>query len=242
MADEKKVKTTPATAKKKIEKKAVTSEKKSGLEIAVYNIDGKESKTVSLPTELFNVEASPRLLSQYVRMYLANQRQGNASTKTRGEVIGTTKKIYRQKGTGKARHGSKKAPIFVGGGIVGGPQPKDFSMKMNKKQKQKALLYSLSLKAKEGSIVGFEDAVSQMKPQTKKAVELMKALGFGSSKTLVVLPKMDKNGLILSIRNLQNVDTIIADSMNAYAVLNHQKIIFTEAAIESLKKHFIKAE
>lgn len=238
MAEVKQVK----TPRKKAEPKVKATAKKAELAISVYDIEGKETKSLELPKEIFHVEASPRLLSQYVRVYLANQRQGNASTKTRGEVTGSTRKIYRQKGTGKARHGSIKAPIFIGGGIVGGPQPKDFSLKMNRKQKQKALLYSLSVKLKEGSVLGFEDETIKMKPQTKKVVSLMKTLGMESAKTLVVLPKTQENGLLLSIRNLQNVNVIQASSMNAYAVLNHQKIVFTEAAIDELKKNYIKAE
>lgn len=223
-------------------KKGSASAKKSPLDIFVYGIDGKESKTLSLPKEIFDIEASPRLLAQYVRVYLANQRQGNANTKSRGEIIGSTKKIYRQKGTGRARHGSKKAPIFIGGGIVGGPRTTDHSLKMNKKQKQKALLYSLSLKAKEGAVIAVENALLKMKPKTKTIVDLMKHIGTTNVKTLVVVPKMETNGFILSVRNLQKVNAISALSMNAYEVLNHKKIIFTEDAVDALKEHYKKAE
>lgn len=239
MAVEKKVK--PVKSAKSAVKKTEAAEKKSPLDISMYSIEGKETKTLSLPKEIFDITASPKLLAQYVRVYLANQRQGNASTKTRGEVIGSTKKIYRQKGTGRARHGSKKAPIFIGGGVVGGPQPKDHTLKMNKKQKQKALLYSLSMKAKEGAIVGIDSSIVSMKPKTKTIVEFMKNIGTANTKTLIVLPKMETNGLMLSIRNLQKVEAISALSMNAYEVLNHQKIIFTEDAIDLLKKHINKA-
>src|SRR3989338_9847754 len=107
-----------------------------------------------MPKEIFAVEASPRLLAQYVRVYLANRRQGTASAKTRAEVKGSTRKIYKQKGTGKARHGDIKAPIFIGGGVVGGPIPRDFSLKFNKKQKRKVLFYALTLKLKQKDIFG----------------------------------------------------------------------------------------
>ncbi len=252
MTESKQIKSAPAKKQavkkaepkkiKQVENKVAVHAKKSPLEISVYGIDGKETGTLSLPKELFAVEASPQLLAQYVRVYLANQRQGNASTKSRGQVIGSTKKIYRQKGTGRARHGSKKAPIFVGGGIVGGPQKRDHSLKMNKKQKQKALLYSLSLKAKEGALIGADNAVLSMKPKTKTVVDFMKEIGTTDSKTLVVVPKMETNGFILSIRNLQKVNAISVQTMNAYEVLNHKKIIFTPDAVEALKQHFKKSD
>ena len=249
MAEAKKAKTTRTsiTVEKKAEVKHVqhtekeVTAKHSALDISVFGIDGKESKTLALPKEIFDVEASPRLLALYVRVYQANQRQGNASTKSRGDVIGSTRKIYRQKGTGRARHGSIKAPIFVGGGIVGGPQTTDHSLKLNKKQKQKALLYSLSLRAKEGAVMGLDNEVLKMEPKTKKVVELMKQIGSGDSKTLVVMPKLETNGFLMSVRNLQNVDTISAQGINAYAVLNHKKIIFVEDAVNALKEHYKKS-
>ena len=123
---------------KVVQKKKVKKTVKAGLTIPVYGLDGKEKGAAELPKEIFTVEASPKLLAQYVRVYLVNRRQGTASTKTRGEVSGSTRKIYKQKGTGKARHGDIKAPIFTGGGVVGGPKPQDYSLKLNKKQTKKA--------------------------------------------------------------------------------------------------------
>src|SRR3990172_10626024 len=139
--------------KKEVRKKNV----KAGLTLPVYGVDGKEKTPADLQKEIFSVEVNPRLLAQYVRVYLANQRQGNASTKTRGEVTGSTRKIYRQKGTGNARHGSIKAPIFVGGGITFGPKPRDYSLKMNKKQKTLALFSSLTVKANDKEIFALQD-------------------------------------------------------------------------------------
>jgi large subunit ribosomal protein L4 len=147
------VKTTKAVAKKaEVKKTPVTakvvesknSEVKTGsLKITVVGVDGASMGNMTLPEAVFGAKPNKALIAQAVRVYLANQRQGNASTKTRGEVIGTTKKIYRQKGTGRARHGAAKAPIFVGGGIAHGPHPHDFSMDFPKKMKQKhsSLLY-----------------------------------------------------------------------------------------------------
>src|SRR3989339_216040 len=119
------------------EEKKPSVKKNITLSVRVFSIDGKEKKTIELNKNIFDVKVSPSLLAQAVRVYLANQRAGTASSKTRSEVVGSTRKIYRQKGTGKARHGSLKAPIFVGGGVVGGPKPRDFSLKINKKQKTK---------------------------------------------------------------------------------------------------------
>ena len=139
---------------KKPEVKKVAVKKTSGLTVPVYDIKGKEKGTLILPKEAFAVSVKPQLLAQAVRVYQFNRRQGTASTKTRGEVTGSTRKIYRQKGTGRARHGDIKAPIFVGGGIVGGPKPKDYSLGINKKQKTKAFFGALTLKLKEKNILG----------------------------------------------------------------------------------------
>ena len=137
----------------KSEKKLTTPKKKKvNLTIPVYDLDGKEKSTLEVAKEIFGIESNPKLIAQYVRVYHANQRQGTSSTKTRGEVRGSTRKIYRQKGTGKARHGDIKAPIFVGGGVVGGPQPGKHSLKLNKKQIKKSLFTALSLKFNAGDI------------------------------------------------------------------------------------------
>jgi large subunit ribosomal protein L4 len=117
----------------------------------------KKEKIIDFPKEMFESIENKPLLAQAVRVYLANQRQGNASTKTRGEVHGTTKKVYKQKGTGRARHGAKKAPIFVGGGIAGGPKPRDYSLKLNKQQKKIALICALTLKRNEKKLFVLEN-------------------------------------------------------------------------------------
>src|SRR3989338_10897476 len=118
--------------------KKTTTVKKTSPSLVIYNIEGKEEKTIELPKDIFSVSANPSLLAQAVRVYLVNQRQGNVKVKTRSEVIGSTRKIYRQKGTGKARHGAIKAPIFVGGGVAHGPKQKDYNLKFNKKMRKKA--------------------------------------------------------------------------------------------------------
>lgn len=219
-------------------KKAVKKVVKSELTIPVFNLEGKEEKLVGLPKEIFNVEIKPQLLAQYVRVYLANQRQGTASTKTRGEVAGSTRKIYRQKGTGRARHGAITAPIFVGGGVVGGPKPKDFSLKLNKKQKRKALFSALTLQHKNQNIIGLESSFLDIEPKTKIIFSLFKKIGFDNQKILLVLPKMEKNNLILSARNIPNISFINISSLNPYKILNSQKIIFVEGGLEVLSLRY----
>jgi large subunit ribosomal protein L4 len=232
-------KATVKSAEKAPEKKTETK-RANALEISVYGADGKETKTVELPKEIFDVEASPRLIAQYVRVYLANQRQGTASTKTRSEVTASTRKIYRQKGTGGARHGSRKAPIFVGGGVAFGPHPTDHSLKMNKKQKRRALFAVLSLKAKEGAISALSEEMLSMKPKTKTVQATFKTLGMDKVKIMMIISKFQENGLLLSVRNLPNIEIVSATSVNPYTLLNNNKIVFTEDALAVFTKQFTK--
>jgi large subunit ribosomal protein L4 len=230
-----------ARAKKETPAPEKKQKKASALSIAMFDTAGKVVRDVELPKEIFNIEGNASILSQYVRVYRANQRQGNASTKTRSEVIGTTKKIYRQKGTGRARHGAKKAPIFVGGGVTFGPQPRDFSMKLNKKQKRKALFYSLTLKAKDKALTGLVRESSAMQPKTKVVFNVLKAMGADKKKILIVLPEAG-HAVQMAARNLPNVHTVHAAQVNPYMVLNNDTVIFTEDGLENFVKHFMKAE
>ncbi len=223
-----------------VEEKKQTSNSK--LSIKVYDAKGNEKDSITLPKGIFSVAANPKLLAQYVRVYLANQRQGTASTKTRGEVIGSTKKIYRQKGTGRARHGDIKAPIFVGGGVVGGPKPKDYSLKLNKKQKRKSLFLALSLKQKDHAILQAENELSNIKPKTKLAMQFLTTARIQNEKILFVFPKMEKNNFILASRNIPNIYFSDASSLNAYVILNADKIIFIDNALSVLEKHLSKHE
>ncbi|MBI4225522.1 50S ribosomal protein L4 [Candidatus Roizmanbacteria bacterium] len=228
---------------KKISEKKIRTGKtkaKAGLTIPVYGLDGKEKGTLELPKEIFSVEARPKLLAQYVRVYLANRRQGTASTKTRGEVTGSTRKIYRQKGTGRARHGDIKAPIYVGGGVVGGPSPRDFSLKLNKKQTRKALFYALTLKLQQKDILGLDNEFLTMKSKTKTAANFLKSLDLNKQRTLIVLQKMEKNNLLFSFRNLPKNSFIDAKSINAYEVLKNGKILIVQEALPVLVQHFLR--
>jgi len=217
---------------KKIEKKS-----KSGLTLVIYNIEGKEEKTVELPKEIFSVSANPKLLAQAVRVFLVNQRQGNVSVKTRGQVIGSTRKIYRQKGTGKARHGAIKAPIFVGGGVAHGPKQKDYNLKFNKKEKKIALFGALSEKLKEKKIFGLDDKALTIKPKTKIFVNFLEHLKLLDKNNLIVLPKMEKNNLILAMRNIPGVSFVDVMSLNPYLVLKSNNLVFIEKTLEVFKNN-----
>lgn len=211
----------------------------AGLLLKVIDLNGKETKEIPLLNEIFSVKASPKLLAHYVRVYLANQRQGNASTKTRGEVTGSTRKIYRQKGTGKARHGDIKAPIFVGGGVVGGPSPRDFSLKINKKQKQKALFGALTIKYQKGLVFGLSETSLKTEPKTKIIAGFLKKMSWIGKRTLFVLPEL-KNNLVLASRNLFEPELIEAKTLNPYVVMRADVVLFLEPSIDIVVNHFLK--
>lgn len=235
-------------SKNKIKKEAKTEVKKTtvkktvGLTIPVYDIKGKEKSTSELPKEAFGYKINKPLIVQALRVFQFNQRQGTASTKTRGEVIGSTRKIYRQKGTGRARHGSVKAPIFVGGGVVGGPKPRNFSLKITGKQKRKALFSALSLQLKEKKIIGLDDKALKIEPKTKIVSQLLDNLKLSGKKVAFVLPKMEKNNFVLASRNINRVSLIDVKSINIFQVLNSSQIVFIESSLDIFKNHFIKNE
>jgi len=214
----------------------------SGLSIPVYGLKGEKTGELKLAKEIFKVKMNPKLLAQYVHVYLTNQRQGTASAKTRGEVSGSTRKIYRQKGTGRARHGSIKAPIFVGGGIVGGPKPKDYFLKMNKKQKKQALFSALSLKLAEKNIIAFNKTIFNIEPKTKIIASLLAKIGLNEKKVVFILPKMEKNNFILAVRNIPHLVVTDAVSLNAYQVLENHFLVFIDKAVEVFYQHFFKHE
>jgi len=224
------------TANKKEIKTNKTVTKKANLALSIYSIDGKELKTVELPKEVFAVAENKSLLTQAVRVYLVNQRQGNVKVKTRSEVIGSTRKIYRQKGTGKARHGAIKAPIFVGGGIAHGPKQKDYSLKFNKKEKKIALYCALSNKLKEKKIFGLEEKSLTMEPKTKTVVNFLKELKLIGKNNLMILKKISgENNLILAMRNISNMSFVDVNSLNPYLILKSSNLIFVENALEVFK-------
>lgn len=223
-----------ATAKKQTQS--------SALSVTVYDIAGGEVKSMELPTAVFSVEVSKPLIAQALRVYMANQRSGTASAKTRSEITGSTRKIYRQKGTGRARHGDIKAPIFVGGGVVGGPKPKDYSLGMNRGMRLQALFSALSMKAEAKEIVGLSEKGLEKVEKTKTVADFLKKLGLAGKKVTFVMPKMEKTGFLRSVGNIQKITVVDAMSLNTYLILNSNKLVFFESAVDAFKNHFLKAK
>src|SRR3990167_425095 len=224
----------------------IQRQRSSGLTVDVYSISGKVVSKLSLPKEIFGVRVNERLIAQAVRVYLANQRKGTASTKTRGEVRGSTRKIWRQKGTGRARHGSRKAPIFVGGGIAFGPKPRDYSLKLPKKMKKAALFSALSLKKNNGEIK-VVTGLEKLLPKTKIMAQVVKKLGFDSKKinVLLITPDKAKNGfenVYRAGRNIEGLKILNANALNTYEVLDNQSIFLMKDAVGAVEKHFVKGE
>jgi large subunit ribosomal protein L4 len=194
-------------------------------------VDGKAAGSIALPKEMFGVKPNSQLIAQAVRVYLANQRVGHAATKTRGMVEGSTRKIYKQKGTGRARHGAIRAPIFVGGGIVFGPQPRDFSLKFPQKMKRAALASALSSQFSAGNII-VVSGLTDLKPKTKLMAKALTAVG-RTKNTLLVISK-NAEAVSRSARNIQGIDIIPVSDMHTYGVMTHGKIVFMKEALKSL--------
>lgn len=205
--------------------------------IQVVGVDGKSSGRITLPSELFGAKVNTQLMAQAVRVYLANQRVGTASTKTRGEVEGSTRKIYKQKGTGRARHGGVRAPIFVGGGIVFGPKPRDFTLSFPKKMKRLALASALTSKLLEKNVI-VVDGLENIEPKTKIMVTSLQTIG-AIGKTLIVT-SVHAERVVWAGRNIEGVDILPAHTLHTYAVLNHKNLVFTKEAIPVLKETFTK--
>lgn len=201
------------------------------ISVPVCGIDGKPSGTIALPGELFAAKVNDALVAQAVRVYLANQREGGASTKTRGQVEGSTRKIYRQKGTGRARHGGVRAPIFVGGGITFGPTPRDYHLNLPQKMKRAALASALTSAKAEGKVM-IVDGLGGLK-KTKAMASALLANGVKRSALLVV----GSDALMTTrvSRNIAGLDILSAQNLHAYAVLSHQTLVFMKEAIAVLK-------
>ncbi|GAB3218965.1 50S ribosomal protein L4 [Glycomyces halotolerans] len=202
------------------------------LEIKVKDASGKETgKTVELPASLFDVEPNIPLMHQVVTAQLAAARSGSANTKTRGEVRGGGKKPYRQKGTGRARQGSIRAPQFAGGGVVHGPKPRSYAERTPKKMKAAALAGALTDRVRSEQLHVISTFIDGEKPKTKAAKSALNAL-CESGKVLVVLTR-DEETARLSLRNLPEVHLLDWGQLNTYDVLNNEDIVFSEAAIEA---------
>jgi large subunit ribosomal protein L4 len=202
----------------------------------LYDANGKNKGNCDLPAEIFATEINGHLLYEAVKNYLANQRSGNAHTKDRSEITGSTAKLYRQKGTGRARAGSAKSPTRYGGGTAFGPKTRDHSYKMPRKARRRALLSALSDRASEGNILVVED-LSMDEPKTQVFVGLMKEMGLAKDKVLLVMDDYDIN-VSKSARNVRDLDFIVGRELNAYQVLWADKIVMTSSALEQVKEVF----
>lgn len=199
------------------------------LTVDVIDTTGNKAGTVDLPAQVFDAQTNIPLIHQVVVAQLAAARQGTHSTKTRGEVRGGGIKPWRQKGTGRARHGSRRAPQWVGGGVVHGPKPRDYSQRTPKKMVAAALRGALSDRARDGEIYVLKALVAGETPSTKLAKAALSAIG-DVTKVLVVLDRSEDVAW-LSVRNLDEVHALAVDQLNAYDVLVNDKVVFTEAAL-----------
>lgn len=202
--------------------------------LPVVNSSGAEVKNIELNNKLFPDKINTTLLHQAVIMYLANKRQGTASTKTRGNVQGGGKKPWRQKGTGRARAGTIRSPLWRGGGVVFGPHPRDYSYLLPQKIRRKALIESINVKIKDKTIAVI-DELNLEKGKTKEMVSFLSNLKSGEQKVLLVLDKIDEK-IKKASRNIANLKVIPMSNLNAYMVLWSEKLILSEGVLKSLTK------
>jgi large subunit ribosomal protein L4 len=209
------------------------------MEVNVINISGKETGAkVQLPDAIFAVKPNDHAIYLDVKQYLANQRQGTHKSKQRNEIAGSTRKLYKQKGTGGARAGSIKSPLFNGGGRVFGPQPRDYSFKLNKKLKSLARKSALTYKAQDNNIVVLED-FSFDSIKTQNYIKFVADLNLTDSKTLLVLPTANNN-IYLSSRNIKKAKVVTAAQLNTYDVLNAGTLLLTTETVKTLEEAFAK--
>jgi len=209
------------------------------MEVKVLDINGKETgRKVKLSDSVFAIEPNNHAVYLDVKQYLANQRQGTHKAKERAEVAGSTRKIKKQKGTGTARAGSAKNPLFKGGGTVFGPRPRSYSFKLNKSLKRLARKSAFSIKAKESNIVVVEDFNFET-PNTKNFINVLKALGLENKKSLFVLGESNKN-VYLSSRNLKASSVVTNSELSTYAILNANNLVLLEGSLEGIEENLRK--
>ena len=207
------------------------------MELAVLNIKGKSTgRKVNLNDSVFGIEPNDHAIYLDTKQFMANQRQGTHKAKERGEVAGSTRKIKRQKGTGTARAGSIKNPLFRGGGRIFGPRPRYYGFKLNKKVKELARKSALSYKASSNNIIVLED-FSFEAPKTKEMIKLGDNLNIANKNSLIVLPEQNKN-IYLSSRNIQGVEVITARELNTYEIMKASTLILVESAVDVLHATF----
>ena len=207
------------------------------MELAVINTQGKETgRKVILNDSVFGIEPNDHAIYLDTKQFLANQRQGTHKAKERGEIAGSTRKIKRQKGTGTARAGSIKNPLFRGGGRIFGPKPRYYGFKLNKKVKELARKSALSYKASTNNIIVLED-FSFEAPKTKEIVKMGDNLNISNKKSLIVLKEQNKN-IYLSSRNVQGVEVVTADELSTYNIMKASTLVLVESAIDVLQGTF----
>ena len=208
------------------------------MKVSVLNINGKETgREIELSKKVFEIESSENAVYLDVKQYLANQRQGNAKTKERAEIKGSTRKIKKQKGTGTARAGSIKNPLFRGGGTIFGPRPRDYELKVNKSVKKLARKSALTDKCKTKSISVVEN-IDFKTPKTKSFNDLLKAFGLEGKKTLFVMDGVNKN-VYLSARNLKKSEIVTDSEISTYKIVNAQHLVIEENAVEKIQSNLI---
>lgn len=209
------------------------------MKVAVLDITGKETgRKVELSDDVFAIEPNEHAIYLDVKQYLAHQRQGTHKAKERGEIAGSTRKIKKQKGTGTARAGSIKSPVFRGGGRIFGPRPKDYSQKLNKNLKRLARKSALTLKSKENALVVVEDFNFEG-PKTKDFVSFLTSLGLENKKSLIVLGDTNNN-VYLSSRNLERSEVVTGSELNTYRIVHANSVVLTESALEGIESNLKK--
>ncbi|KGO82762.1 LSU ribosomal protein L4P [Flavobacterium cauense R2A-7] len=209
------------------------------MEVKVLDINGKDTgRKVQLSDSVFAIEPNNHAVYLDVKQYLANQRQGTHKAKERAEVAGSTRKIKKQKGTGTARAGSAKNPLFKGGGTVFGPRPRSYSFKLNKTLKRLARKSAFSMKMKESNLVVLEDFTFET-PNTKNFINVLKALGLENKKSLFVLGDSNKN-VYLSSRNLKASNVVTTSELSTYAILNANNLVLLEGSLEGIEENLSK--
>ncbi|MEO5358356.1 MAG: 50S ribosomal protein L4 [Nitrospirae bacterium YQR-1] len=203
------------------------------LEIEIKDKNNNKVDSIQLPKEVFGLEPRPDILHAVVTNYLANQRQGTHATKTRGLVRGGGKKPWKQKHTGRARHGSIRSPLWKGGGTIFGPQPRDYSYKVNKKLRRLAVRLALSDKNTTGNLYVL-DAFQITEPKTRDVVKVLENIGLIDKKVLIVVPEKDST-LVLSSRNIVGVKVVRVQDINTYDIVNHEFLLLTKDALNSVK-------
>lgn len=199
------------------------------MQIDVLNIQGQSTgRSVELPDEIFGAEPNDHVIYLAVKQYLAAQRQGTHKVKTRAEVQGASRKLHKQKGTGGARKGNIRNPLYKGGGTIFGPKPHGYDFKLNRKVKDLAKISALSYKAKENAIVVIEDIILDT-PKTKKFITIMDQLKVSNKKTIFVIPEYNDN-IHLSSRNIPNAATVLLSDVNTYEIVNADILVITESA------------